>query len=134
MSEANRAMNKSRERPASTISGYLMLLVLLAVAVIGIWLAASGAPVAGAGKGATLIFVGQLLASLGVFILIAVGFYMIQPNQATVITLFGEYRGTDRTEGLRWIWPWMGKKKLSARAHNIHSERVKINDKRGNPI
>jgi regulator of protease activity HflC (stomatin/prohibitin superfamily) len=51
-----------------------------------------------------------------------------------VITLFGEYRGTERTQGLRWIWPWMGRKKISVRAHNIHSERIKINDKRGNPI
>ena len=59
---------------------------------------------------------------------------MIQPNQAAVITLFGEYRGSERTEGLRWVWPWMMRNKISARAHNIHSERVKINDLRGNPI
>ena len=58
----------------------------------------------------------------------------IQPNQARVYTLFGEYKGTERSQGLRWIWPWMGRKKLSVRAHNIHSERIKINDKRGNPI
>jgi regulator of protease activity HflC (stomatin/prohibitin superfamily) len=68
------------------------------------------------------------------FVLIIAGFYMIQPNQGAVITLFGEYRGTDRKQGLRWIWPWMGKKKVSVRAHNIHSERIKINDLRGNPI
>ena len=59
---------------------------------------------------------------------------MIQPNQGAVITLFGEYRGTDRIEGLRWVWPWMSKQKISVRAHNIHSERIKINDLRGNPI
>lgn len=59
---------------------------------------------------------------------------MIQPNEATVITLFGEYKGTMRKDGLHWVWPWMGKKKLSVRAHNIHSEKVKINDLRGNPI
>jgi len=69
-----------------------------------------------------------------VFLFILVGFYMIQPNQRAVITLFGEYRGSDRTEGLRWRWPWMGRKKISVRAHNIHSERVKINDLRGNPV
>jgi regulator of protease activity HflC (stomatin/prohibitin superfamily) len=62
------------------------------------------------------------------------GFFMIQPNQAVVVTLFGEYKGTERTQGLRWIWPWMGRKKLSVRAHNIHSEKVKINDLRGNPV
>ncbi|KZY19866.1 hypothetical protein A3726_33050, partial [Erythrobacter sp. HI0037] len=65
---------------------------------------------------------------------LSAGFFMIQPNQAAVITLFGDYRGTERREGLRWVWPWMGKDKISARAHNIHSERVKINDLRGNPI
>jgi regulator of protease activity HflC (stomatin/prohibitin superfamily) len=66
--------------------------------------------------------------------LVGFGFLMIQPNEARVITLFGSYKGTDRTGGLRWIWPWMGKRKVSVRAHNIHSERIKINDKRGNPI
>lgn len=63
-----------------------------------------------------------------------IGFFMIQPNQAAVITLFGEYRGTVRKEGLQWVWPWMIKKKVSVRAHNIHSDVVKINDLRGNPI
>jgi hypothetical protein len=51
-----------------------------------------------------------------------------------VITLFGEYKGTDRNQGLRWIWPWMGARRSRSAAHNIHSERIKINDKRGNPI
>jgi regulator of protease activity HflC (stomatin/prohibitin superfamily) len=67
-------------------------------------------------------------------ILIAKGFYMIQPNQAVAITLFGDYRGTDRVTGLRWTWPWMGKKKLSVRANNFISDRIKVNDLRGNPI
>ena len=48
--------------------------------------------------------------------------------------LFGSYKGTDRATGLRWVWPWMGKKKLSARANNIISEKIKVNDLRGNPI
>src|SRR5690606_41372713 len=65
---------------------------------------------------------------------VAIGFYMIQPNQGVVSTLFGEYRGTDRRQGLRWIWPWMGRKKISVRAHNIHSDRAKITDLRGNPV
>jgi regulator of protease activity HflC (stomatin/prohibitin superfamily) len=69
-----------------------------------------------------------------VFILVMPGFYMLQPNQAAAITLFGEYRGTDRTTGLRWTWPWMGKKKLSLRANNFISEKIKVNDLRGNPI
>jgi regulator of protease activity HflC (stomatin/prohibitin superfamily) len=62
------------------------------------------------------------------------GFYMLQPNQAAAITLFGEYRGTDRIAGLRWTWPWMAKKKVSVRANNFISEKIKVNDLRGNPI
>src|SRR3977135_3917045 len=46
----------------------------------------------------------------------------------------GATGGTDRATGLRWVWPWMGKKKLSARANNIISEKIKVNDLRGNPI
>lgn len=51
-----------------------------------------------------------------------------------MLTLFGEYRGTERSEGLRWVWPWIMRNKISVRAHNVHSDRVKINDLRGNPI
>jgi regulator of protease activity HflC (stomatin/prohibitin superfamily) len=69
-----------------------------------------------------------------VFILVLPGFYMLQPNQAVAITQFGAYRGTDRATGLRWTWPWMGKKKLSVRANNFISEKIKVNDLRGNPI
>src|SRR6476646_12099208 len=69
-----------------------------------------------------------------VFILVMPGFYMLQPNQVAAITLFGDYRGTDRVTGLRWTWPWMGKKKVSVRANNFISDKIKVNDLRGNPI
>src|SRR6476646_9630114 len=69
-----------------------------------------------------------------VFILVMPGFYMLQPNQAAAITLFGDYRGTDRVTGLRWTWPWMAKKKVSVRANNFISDKIKVNDLRGNPI
>ncbi|QIK80015.1 SPFH domain-containing protein [Sphingomonas piscis] len=67
-------------------------------------------------------------------ILILCGFYMLQPNQAAAITLFGDYRGSDRVTGLRWTWPWMMRKKVSVRANNFISDRIKVNDLRGNPI
>ena len=134
MSNESRAMTTSRERPASTFNGYVMLLVLLAAIVVGVLLVSGSVPPDGATKAMKLLFAGKLGLSFLFAILVAVGFFMIQPNQAVVITLFGEYKGTERTQGLRWIWPWMGRKKLSVRAHNIHSERIKINDKRGNPI
>jgi regulator of protease activity HflC (stomatin/prohibitin superfamily) len=69
-----------------------------------------------------------------IFVFVAVGFYMIQPNQGVALTLFGAYRGTDRKEGLRWVWPWLGKANVSLRANNLISEKIKVNDLRGNPI
>lgn len=134
MSVEGNSMNRSREVPARVRSGYPMLVVLLVVCVIGLWVIMSGLPPAGASKLAKLAFAGTIVLSLLGALLVASGFYMIQPNQGGVITLFGEYKGTDRKEGLRWVLPWMGRKKVSMRAHNIHSERIKINDLRGNPI
>ncbi|MXO60767.1 SPFH domain-containing protein [Altererythrobacter salegens] len=127
-------MTRSQEGAASTFSGYLILLVLLVAVVLAWFLIRSAVPGEYATKAAKLAFAGTILGSIGIVGLVLAGFYMIQPNQAAVITLFGSYKGTDRTQGLRWIWPWMGKRKLSVRAHNVHSDRVKINDLRGNPI
>jgi hypothetical protein len=79
----------------------------------------------------------QMLVAGGLTLMIAfliVGFYSLQPNEAGVITLFGDYRGTDRTPGLRWTWPWMGKTKISLRANNLISQQIKVNDLRGNPV
>ena len=82
-----------------------------------------------------ILTVTMLVGGLLLFLfLIAKGFYVLQPNQAAAIMLFGSYNGTDRTTGLRWVWPWMGKSKLSARANNMISEQIKVNDLRGNPI
>lgn len=120
------ALNHSEEIPARASSGYLMLLVLfVAVAVMALGLAAAkntgGAP-------------WLLIVSAAVFVFLLPGFYVLQPNQAAAITLFGSYKGTDRNTGLRWLWPWMGKKKVSLRANNLISEKIKVNDLRGNPI
>jgi hypothetical protein len=122
------ALTATGERPAATFSGYAMLMVLfLAIIadIYGIARLSNGAD----GRGLAIIAIATLL-----FILIMPGFYMLQPNQAAAITLFGDYRGTDRTTGLRWTWPWMAKKKVSVRANNFISEKIKVNDLRGNPI
>jgi len=123
------ALQASREREAGTFSGYLMLLVLLL---------AIAATVLGISRLANDIFgaltLTMVIAAPLVMILVACGFYMLQPNQAAAITLFGDYRGTDRTTGLRWVWPWMMRQKVSVRANNFISERIKVNDLRGNPI
>jgi regulator of protease activity HflC (stomatin/prohibitin superfamily) len=81
-----------------------------------------------------VLLVGSLIGLPVLFAFIAAGFYMIQPNQAAAITLFGSYRGTDRNHGLRWVWPWLSKMRISVRANNIVSEKLKVNDLRGNPI
>ena len=123
------ALNATQERPAAAISGYGMLLVLLLSIVVTVWGVVRLVQDVN-NMGTIWLFSGGLL----VLLLVSSGFYMLQPNQGAAITLFGSYRGTDRTTGLRWIWPWMGKAKVSVRANNFISERIKVNDQRGNPI
>ena len=62
------------------------------------------------------------------------GFFFINPNSSRVITLFGKYKGTTKENGFFWANPFFTKKGISLRARNFESERVKVNDKRGNPI
>jgi regulator of protease activity HflC (stomatin/prohibitin superfamily) len=122
------ALRLSAERPAGTLSGYPMLLVevlTVAMAALGIWRIALGEQA----FGAALLVIG----TLG-FTFVAIGFYLLQPNQAAAMLLFGDYQGTDRTMGLRWRLPWLTRTKISTRIHNVTSDRVKVNDLRGNPV
>jgi regulator of protease activity HflC (stomatin/prohibitin superfamily) len=75
----------------------------------------------------------SVLAAISFFVLVK-GVYMLQPNQSALLMLFGEYRGTDYATGLRWANPFMNKTKVSLRLRNFNSEKLKVNDKRGNPI
>ena len=123
------ALTATSERPVSTASGYAMLVILL-LTVLADAYAISTLPIGPeVWPNVTILIVATF-----VFILVMPGFYMLQPNQAVAITLFGEYRGTDRNTGLRWTWPWMSKKKISVRANNFISDKIKVNDLRGNPI
>lgn len=128
-----KGMNVSREVRGSSYNGYVQLLVLLALIGVSAWLIPALAP-GGQLNDSPPLFIAAITAAIVIILVVACGFFMIQPNQAAVLTLFGEYKGTERTEGLRWVWPWIMRAKMSARAHNIHSEKVKINDLRGNPI
>ena len=123
------SLSASRERPASTASGYVMLMLLLVLVVLQV----GGVATLANDRGGLAVLVGVILGPLAI-IFIAPGFYMLQPNQAVSITLFGDYKGTDRSTGLRWALPWYGKKKVSVRANNFISDRIKVNDLRGNPI
>ncbi len=124
------ALNRSRETRANTQSGYLMLLVWLALLGIALW--------AGISNGAAEVqlvwkwVVVVVAATLGTLVLC--GFYLINPNEAAAIQLFGAYKGTDRETGLRWILPWLSRKKIAVRANNVISDKIKVNDLRGNPV
>ena len=123
------ALRQSSEGPASTMSGYVMLLLVLILLVGTPALAISFATTGDEALAALTAVFGGIA-----FLFVVIGFFLLQPNQAVVITLFGDYKGTERTTGLRWTWPWMGKKKVSVRANNIISDKIKVNDLRGNPI
>jgi len=75
-----------------------------------------------------------LVVLLPFIILIAPGFVMVQPNNSRVLLLFGKYVGTINKNGFYWVNPFYTKKKISLRASNFDSERLKVNDKLGNPI
>ncbi|GAB5523821.1 MAG: SPFH domain-containing protein [Roseivirga sp.] len=68
------------------------------------------------------------------FLVLLPGFFIINPNTSRVMIFFGDYRGTIKDNGFYWVNPFFVKRKVSLRAHNFDSERVKVNDKLGNPI
>ena len=110
------------EKPASTFNGIFMLVVLLGFIALEVFaILAARSPVLGVVAGVGIVFV-------------AGGFFMLQPNEAAVLTLFGDYSGTERTPGLRWTWFWLIRKKVSVRARNHNVDTLKVNDKRGNPV
>jgi regulator of protease activity HflC (stomatin/prohibitin superfamily) len=127
---SNKNLNASSETVASSFNGYAMLLLML---VSMGWFGWALTQVI-TSDGGTASMIASLGLSMFMFLFVSIGFYMIQPNQGVALTLFGAYRGTDRNEGLRWVWPWIGKAKVSLRANNLISEKIKVNDLRGNPI
>ena len=75
-----------------------------------------------------------LIPSALLFILTLPGYFFINPNGSMVLTLFGAYKGTVKANGFYWANPFYTKQRISLRARNFDSERVKVNDKLGNPI
>jgi regulator of protease activity HflC (stomatin/prohibitin superfamily) len=119
------AIQAIEERPAATSSGF----VYITIGLLG--LVVAGALVATRPMGPTLAIL--VLAVLLAFWCLG-GLYMLQPNQAALLLLFGSYRGSDRERGLRWANPFYSQTKISVRARNFNSEKLKVNDLRGNPI
>lgn len=126
------------EREARPNSGWTMLVVVLVLlpAMIGlmIW---SGTQMSDRfGGPRPLPIVGMVVGISGVitWILLLCGFITVQPNTAAVLTLFGEYKGTVRRDGLWWANPFLSKAKVSLRVRNINTETLKVNDLSGSPI
>ncbi|WIY68054.1 SPFH domain-containing protein [Aquidulcibacter paucihalophilus] len=118
--------SRSTERPANTANGILMLLIGLLLLVAG------PAVVAQDPDSAVRVVAGIAAATVG--LLLVCGLYSLQTNEGMAIMLFGDYRGTDRKTGLRWVLPWYSRKKISLRVRNLTSDKLKVNDRRGSPI
>lgn len=117
-----------REIERKATNGALALILLFAATaaiVLGIVRAAQ------ADDGARAI--GLLLAGVVVLVLWA-GLFTVQPNQARVLTLFGKYKGSVKSEGLWWVNPFMSKKDVSLRVRNFETAKLKVNDLDSNPI
>lgn len=109
------------EKQYSGKSGYMFLFVELVVLVL---------IVMGFMRGMVV----PAIVLIPVFILTAIGFTVVEPNQSCVMILFGAYKGTIKTNGFYWVNPFFVRKKISLRARNFDSETIKVNDKLGNPI
>jgi len=128
----------NRERPVHTLDGWVLLVVTIAVFAAGIamfaWFIVSAVQAERMHDVPNFyLLVGSLLiVGLGVFL--CFGFFALEPNEARVLILFGQYRGTERVGGWHWTNPLNTKLRVSLRARNLEGERLKVNDKRGNPI
>lgn len=110
-----------KEKPFKAGSGFLMLLVLFAI-------------IAGIIASLAITHQPKFALFIPIIFLILPGFFIINPNTSRVMIFFGDYKGTMKENGFYWVNPFFVKKKISLRAHNFDSERVKVNDKLGNPI
>lgn len=109
------------EKISKPQSGYRMLLVVLLTLALAIF--------AFTGKALLLAFP----LSLAFFLLLP-GFFIVEPNKAMVLLLFGSYKGTVKADGFFWVNPFMTKKKISLRVRNFENKPLKVNDKIGNPV
>lgn len=111
----------NQEKTSAPLSGYVMLVLVFVLLIVG---------TLGLIMGRNPIFIWPLVIS---FILMP-GFFFINPNSSIVLVLFGAYQGTVKKNGFYWVNPFYTKKPISLRARNFDSEKIKVNDKVGNPI
>ncbi|MFC3122435.1 SPFH domain-containing protein [Agaribacter flavus] len=114
------------EKQGFSLNGYVVLVVMLVV--VGLISQLAMISHASAVVGLTVVILTILvLASFA-------GFFMVQPNQGKVLSLFGSYVGTEKRHGLRWTIPFFLRKSVSLRVRNFESAKIKVNDNQGNPI
>ncbi len=104
-------------------SGYFMLFVVLLLTAAGV-----------ANFFLHFIPLWAGIAALVLALIMMLGFLAVEPNSTRVLTLFGDYAGTVKTPGFLWANPFLVKKKITQRAHNLETSQLKVNDKQGNPI
>jgi regulator of protease activity HflC (stomatin/prohibitin superfamily) len=119
-------MNK--EKVVESHSGWLFLVIDLLFYALAVYLVVRGA--AAGDPGFVLPFILVLLTA----ILITAGFFIVNPNQAAVLLLFGKYTGSVKSNGFKWANPFLKKVQISLRVRNHESQKLKVNDKAGNPI
>lgn len=117
-----------KEQSIRSVPGIPLLLGLIALLVIEGWMLVNGARIGG-----PIVAVPTVLALIATGIAM-LGFYMVEPNQAAVLTLFGQYVGTVKDTGLRWNNPFFSARKVSLRVRNFESGRLKVNEADGSPI
>lgn len=121
-----------RETPVRTPGGFPMLLIVLAVAAGLLYFLVVHVGDYPRGERAAPILTVAFLLIVDLFLL--GGLFTVEPNQGIVLTLFGNYQGTEKTPGLRWANPFYAKKKISLRTRNFETQKLKVNDHDGNPI
>jgi regulator of protease activity HflC (stomatin/prohibitin superfamily) len=117
-----------RERVTNGLDGWLMFAVAVATVLVGFALVLLGAGLdngALAAPGVLVIIVGAVIAA---------GLTAVNPGQARVLQLLGRYKGTVRTDGLRWVNPFTQRARISTRIRNHETDLAKVNDADGNPI
>ncbi|MBW8849507.1 MAG: SPFH domain-containing protein [Xanthomonadales bacterium] len=117
-----------KENTVHSLPGIPVLLGLLVSMLLAVYLI-----IGGVNAGNVLFLVVGVLVVVGAFLCL-VGLYMVEPNQAAVLNLFGKYVGTVKDSGLRWNNPFYGKKKVSLRVRNFESGKLKVNELDGSPI
>lgn len=120
--------SRTTDNPVKVASGWGMLvLVILMFAAAPVLIITGGAERSG-------FLIGAGIVDLIVVFFLLPGFFAVQPNMARVLLLFGRYVGTVRDGGFHWTNPFYTKRSLSLRAHTLNGEKLKVNDRSGNPI